>query len=240
MFARITHYSIKPEFNTEEVREELKRQLPVRLHDIPRLEHAYFMGERDDNACMIVALYDSEEAASDAQPKVQEIWRDYEHMVDGALETETYGVYLSTTGGPDAPGSAILAFLEDFKAGGWDPFGLEQRHKDIANAIKSGERGYAQGLIKKKRRIISLQRDGNNAYSLGTQYSLAKARATIMDGNFMDPGHFWLTPGYFSRYDYEERMSQVRHWQKPKSRYKNFQREVLLEKMQEFLDRGNI
>lgn len=92
MYARVTTYQIRPEHHNAETEARMQAELPGQVEAIEGLRHAFWLSRPGDHSAIVVAIYESSEAARAAAGQVQQIWDNWMDMVDGRPHTETYDV----------------------------------------------------------------------------------------------------------------------------------------------------
>lgn len=91
MHIRITTYQCKDGHVDDAI--EIAEKLLPRIRLVKGLKKLIGGGRMADGRCVIVALWESQEAAAAAAPEAKEMWAEFLPIIDGELEPEEYSVF---------------------------------------------------------------------------------------------------------------------------------------------------
>ena len=97
MYARVTTFAVKPEYNNDDTMEQIRAIVPGRLRGLHGFREAFHLGPREDNKAIVVSFWATEEDAEAALPEIREIWSEFSHMLAAPPEPQGYEVSLHST-----------------------------------------------------------------------------------------------------------------------------------------------
>ena len=95
MYARITTYTCKPGYVDDGI--SVAKGLLPRIKALPGLKEFICTGRMSDGKCMTISLYDSRSNLEAAAPKLNKLWRRFDHVLDSTPEPEVYTIFIHET-----------------------------------------------------------------------------------------------------------------------------------------------
>ncbi len=97
MFARVTTFAVKPEYNNDDTMEQIRAVVPGRLRGLRGFLQSYHLGPREDHRALVISFWNTEADADASVATVQEVWTEFAHMLAGPTDPQGYEVSLHNT-----------------------------------------------------------------------------------------------------------------------------------------------